>query len=514
MYDLMTGTRKCDTVLKIFRKEEKTVKKRILFISLAVVLALSVGLIGCGDGVTREPSAKIIIGMSRSVSGSLAVVHDSAFLPAYSAYVAKINAAPTNGITVDGTKFLVDVDVKNDNSTVGGLTSHTTTLINQVAAGTVHTIFGPCSTHMIDVMAPIVDEADCVLMTAEGGGTFLIQEPGPPPYPGLIHSMPNVFLHLSFSDWYQLPVLATLLDEAHKDAYPGQNATAWIIYQDDSHGLEYNYVAGKFFAAANIDVLGSTECVNSPVYDYEGVVSDIAAEDPDIVCCFVYPTENQELVKAAIGLQENFDAWIGGPGACFGIFGTFMAGLSAEKVEGVLTFAVGNNETSGPGNLIPDATITMEELFNDIIAGGVWTWQDAWGHPLYWATLEIWQNAVETVGYIQDGGFMIDQDDLQAELAGYNSTPNGVNTVLGKTWYNMFTPNGGGILAYECHTGEIGQWQDGYIQIVGPEKALVEIPPVGPGPPPTYESHNLTDVLPNYRPTSTFDYPKDNWPTP
>ena len=490
-------------------------KSKILFISLAVVLALSVGLVGCdGGGVTQEPSDKIIIGMSRSVSGALAVVHDSAFLPAYSAYVARINAAPTNGITVDGTKFLIDVDVKNDNSTVGGLTSHTTTLINQVAAGTVHTIFGPTSTHFIDVMAPITDEADCVLMCAEGGGTFLILEPGPPPYPGLIHTMPNTFLHLSFSDWYQLPVLATLLDEAHKAEYGGSaNATAWIIYQDDSHGLEYNHVASKFFAAADIEVLGSTSCLNSPTYDYEGVVADVAAENPDIVCCFVYPTENQELVKAAIGLQENFDAWVGGPGACFGVFGTYMAGLSAEAVEGVLTFAMGNNETSDSMNPITDATITMEELFNDIIAGGVWTWQDAWGHPLYWALMEIWQNAVEEVGYIQDGGFMIDQDDLQAELAGYDSAPNGVSTILGKTWYDMFTPDGGGILSYECHTGELGQWQSGYIQIVEPVEVLVET--AIPTPPfLTYASHNLTDVLPNYISTSTFAYPKDDWPVP
>jgi hypothetical protein len=53
---------------------------------------------------------------------------------------------------------------------------------------------------------------------------------------------------------------------------------------------------------------------------------------------------------------------------------------------------------------------------------------------------------------------------------------------------------GGGILAYECHTGEIGQWQDGYVEIVG------------------YEG--IEEDLPNYVVTANFTYPKPPWPTP
>jgi hypothetical protein len=51
---------------------------------------------------------------------------------------------------------------------------------------------------------------------------------------------------------------------------------------------------------------------------------------------------------------------------------------------------------------------------------------------------------------------------------------------------------GGGFLDYKAHTGEIGQWQNGYIEIVG------------------YEG--IRSTLPNYKVTADFIYPKPAWP--
>jgi ABC-type branched-subunit amino acid transport system substrate-binding protein len=479
-------------------------KNRILFISLAVVLALSIGLIGCTGGPTppeRQPSDEIVIGMSRSVTGNLAIIHASAFSPVYTAYLAMVNGA--GGVTVDGETFDLDVKVLNDNSSPETLVAHTNTLIADIASGEVHTLFGPTCTYFIDVMSPITNEAECVLMTVEGGGTFLITNPGPPPTPGPINISPYVFINLSFSDWYQIPVLAPLLDEAHKAHYGlSANATAWVVWQDDAHGLEYLSVAETFFPLANISIIGNTPVLNDPTYDYAGELATIAGASPDILCLFCYPNEIYGYLFTAIGTATNFDAVVGGPGACFGIFGTPYAGVGANT-EGVITFAVGNNKTSSAGDPIPNATITMEELFNDLIAGGDWAGQDAWGHPLYWAAMEMWQNAVEAVAYVQDGGFMIDQDDLQAELAGYDSESNGVNTVLGKTWYNMFNPpNGGGMMDWLCHTGEIGQWQSGYIEVVAPTQVIAT----------NSTLVSLASYLPNYRATSgTVTYPKPDW---
>lgn len=298
-------------------------------------------------------------------------------------------------------------------------------------------------------------------MTAEGGATFLEQ-------PGYLPEWPYVFITLSFSDWRQLPVLAPLLN--------GAGATsAYILWQNDAHGLEYLATAAIEFPDAGITIVGNQSVLAGPGFDPATILAAVNATNPDVVALFCYPGEIMGITGTAIGLGYNFDAWCTGPGANFGWFGGAFGPLSEE---GVICFAVANNET-----VVPGGDPTMEVLFNDILAGGVVAGQDFWGHPLYWAAMQIWQAAVTAVGALADDGkFIIDQDDLRAELASYISAGTGVTTCLGPTYYTMFG-TGGGILAYQCHSGEIGQWQSGYVQIIG---------------------GNI--------PTATIDYPKANWP--
>ena len=163
----------------------------------------------------------------------------------------------------------------------------------------------------------------------------------------------------------------------------------------------------------------------------------------------------------------------------------------------------------------------MEALFNNFLTIPEIAIPDAdicgtdfWGHPLYWAEMQMWENAIMEVGTVDagTGGFLIDQDDLQAELHSYASEGTGVETVLGTAWYTLFpraeypmgpaVGSGGGILAYECHTGEVGQWQDGYVEVLAPSQVLDE-------------SLSLVDIgtfLPNYtNTTAVFNYPKPDW---
>jgi len=107
-----------------------------------------------------------------------------------------------------------------------------------------------------------------------------------------------------------------------------------------------------------------------------------------------------------------------------------------------------------------------------------------WGPPCYVAGLEMWLAAVEAAGNL-------DSTAVRDELVKFSST-NPCDTVLGDTWFRVFgfdpvtgAPNqaGGGILDYECHPGQIGQWQSGVYEIVGGNE-----------------------------PTATFDYPNTgNW---
>ncbi|NWF77048.1 MAG: hypothetical protein HXY36_00350 [Chloroflexi bacterium] len=119
-------------------------------------------------------------------------------------------------------------------------------------------------------------------------------------------------------------------------------------------------------------------------------------------------------------------------------------------------------------------------------------WNDFWGHSLYWAMCDIFITAVEEVGYVS-------QDRLSEVLHTYDSAADGIPTILGPTWYEIFGAGaGGGILSYKCHTGEIGQWK--YNEATNTSR--VEI--VG------YEGIN--SILPNYCITDAFRYPMTgNW---
>ncbi|MCJ7605352.1 MAG: hypothetical protein MUO19_04870, partial [Dehalococcoidales bacterium] len=98
---------------------------------------------------------------------------------------------------------------------------------------------------------------------------------------------------------------------------------------------------------------------------------------------------------------------------------------------------------------------------------------DWWGHPLYWAALDIWKAAIEKAG-------TLDQDVIRDILATEH-----FDTVLGDTWFTMFG-DGGGLLAKETPPGAVGQWINGVFEVVGSLKNT----------------------------TADFVYPKPAWPAP
>jgi ABC-type branched-subunit amino acid transport system substrate-binding protein len=452
------------------------VKNRILFISLAVVLALSIGLVGCAPAEEEEipPKPTVIkVGMSRDVDGFFEL---AAFGPTYRAYFADVNAA--GGIHLKqydagGVNCTVNITVvrRDDNDDPAQSAANIELLID---VDKVDFLFGGCGTSHIFSQTPIANLRKYVLMTAEGGATELKTS-----LPG----MPYIFVNLSFSDWYQIPVLAKIL----KEAGGGVNKTAYITYIGLQHGVEYNSVASTYFPANNITIVKSVS--HSPATtDFSAIITEAKGLGVDIFCAFTYPGQVWGITREAITQDFNPKAFICGPGANFGLYadpGT--SGLNITEVEGVMSFAIANYDTNGPG---------MDAMF-DKIAYQIETdlgaphgfgigkaFLDWWGHPIYWATLQIWQHAVEAVGYVS-------QDKLKDELRSYNSAANGVDTVLGKTWYTIFG-NGGGILAYQCHTGEIGQWINGVFEIIG--------------------YTGITSDLPRYVVTEPYVYPKPAFP--
>jgi len=401
---------------------------------LKVAAVGSAGIMSACSGVAPAKSKdKIVVGMSRPLSGWNAVIGDSAFRPVYETFVAEVNA--DGGVYVEeyGKKLPIELLIYDDKSDVGTMTRLTEKLIVE---DKVDFLWPASGTAFLFAQAPIASKYNYVLITAEGGATSLKD---------MLPSMPYIFVSLSFSDWYQVPVFADLLTE--KGA-----KTAYVTYIADLHGIEYSGVAGIEFAKKGIDILGS-KSLPPDIKDLSPVIKEAKATEADVFCCFAYPDQIMPAIGTSMELGYNPKCWIGGPGVNFGFFHTAF-GPMVEGVTGWTSFS-------------PKQSAAAKELADKLWAGKPEDVQDPWGHPLYWASLETWKQAVEKAG-------TLDQTKIRDILATEK-----FNTVLGETWYEN------GLLSKDCHTGEVGQWVNGVYEVVGPKENA----------------------------TAEFVYPKPEWPT-
>jgi len=419
-----------------FKKEEKQVKKKVLFGVIALILVALVVPLFTACPAAPVAKEKIVVGMARSLSGPLAVIGDSAFRPIYETWVKEVNDQGGIYVKEYGKKLPIELKIYDDKSDVGTMTRLTEKLIVE---DKVDFLWPACGTAMIFAQAPIANKYGYVLVTAEGGATTIKDA---------LPSLPYLFVSLSFSDWYQLPVFADLL--ASKGA-----KTAYITYIADLHGIEYSGVAGIEFPKRGIKILGNVS-LPPDLKDFAPVITDAKASGADVFCCFGYPDQVMPVTGTAIALGYNPKAFICGPGANFGFYHTTFG----PAVEGVTCFATFNRKSSP----------ALKELADKLYNGKPEDIQDWWGHPLYWAALDVWKAAIEKAG-------TLDQKKIRDVLATEK-----LDTVLGPTWFTMFG-NGGGLMAKECHPGEIGQWINGKCEVVG---------------------GNIT--------TASFVYPKPPWP--
>jgi branched-chain amino acid transport system substrate-binding protein len=412
------------------------VKNKVMWIIVALILvALIITPLSAACG--GKSKDKIVVGMSRSLSGPFAAIGDSAFRPIYETWVPEVNAQGGIYIKDLGKKLLIETKIYDDKSEAGTMTRLTEKLIVE---DKVDFLWPACSTAMISAQAPIANKYSYILVTAEGGATTIKES---------LPSLPYLFVSLSFSDWYELPVFAEMLEQ--KGA-----KTAYVTYIADLHGIEYSGVAGIEFPKRGIKILGNV-ALPADLKDFAPVLTEAKASGADVFCCFGYPDQVLPITGTAIAMKYNPKAFICGPGANFG----FYHANFGPAVEGVCCFATYNEKTSPALKVLADKLYTgKDESIND--------W---WGHPYYWASLDVWKAAIEKAG-------TLNQKKIRDVLATEK-----LNTVLGETWFTMFG-DGGGLLAKECHPGEIGQWINGKCEVVG---------------------GNIT--------TASFVYPKPPWPT-
>jgi ABC-type branched-subunit amino acid transport system substrate-binding protein len=390
----------------------------------------------------------IVIGASRPISGPNAALGDAALGPLMQLWQKKINA--DGGIYVEeyGKKLPIEYIIYDDATDIGTMVRLTEKLIVE---DKVDILFSSCGTAFISAQAPIANKYGKVLITAEGGATIMRDA---------LYGLPYVFVSLSFSDHYELPVFAKMC--ADKGA-----KTAYIISIADLHGVEYAGVAAIEFPKYGIEILAN-KSVPITYTDFSLLVKEAKAANPDVFCVFAYPPIVLPVTGEMMAIGFNPPAAIMGPGGNFGFYGVSFGGDPAV-VEGVSCFAVANPKTS------PEHTRHFSELEELVGFPNL----DFWGTPLYEPGIcDVWKQAIEETG-------TLDQDVIRDYIATHHFQ----TRLIDDLYFEMFG-DGGGLMAKESHHGEIGQWQNGIVEVVG-----------GGDWPAT--------IL-----TSDFVYPKPAWPTP
>ncbi|MDD5702999.1 MAG: amino acid ABC transporter substrate-binding protein [Dehalococcoidales bacterium] len=371
-------------------------------------------------GPTKD---KIVIGMSRPLSGPEQAVGDSAFKPIYETMIPMWNEEGGIYVAEYGKKLPIELKIYDSKSDIKTLTQQIEQLIVQ---DKVDFLMGPQSTAGIFAAAPIANKYQKILLTMEGGATSLKD---------MLPSLPYVFVPLSFSDWYEVPVLADIF------AANGVK-TAYVVYIADLHGIEYSGVTGIEFPKKGIDVVAS-KSLPPEMTDFSLIIKEAQASNADALLVYSYPQHVLPITGQMIELGYNPKAYLTGPGANFGFFHDSFG----PAVEGVMCWATWNRKMS------PEMAAMADKLY----AGKPEAAHDWWGHSLYWAAMEFWKQAVEKAG-------TLDNAKVQQVMATEH-----FQTILGDTYFTN------GLMAKESHPGEVGQWQNGIVEIVGGNKVTAPL---------------------------------------
>jgi hypothetical protein len=326
---------------------------------------------------------------------------------------------------------------------------------------------------------------------------------------------PYVWVSLSFANWYEIPVLHDVLDEA----VTGRDPIAWVSHIGEAgatHGQEYLQETKNQFGLNNTIDGGETEyfpadlpgAAAAVIAAAKAALGNSANPNYDVACFFTYPWWVFNLIGAILAdTTFNPPAIIFGPG---GNTGDIPAAFG-PMAEGLMGFTMANENTVP---VVGTPTMSMATMYSQLGTQLELDWAsgslpacdkpayvtngsqcvDYWGMPCYAAALDMWKQAVQAVGTLEAGYSAA----VRNKLAAFNSTTP-ASTVLGNTWYEVFSQNvssanyhlGGGVLSYKCHTGEIGQWQSGVLETVG--------------------YTGITSVIPNYDTTASFKLMTDQW---
>jgi len=445
----------------------------ILAIAMVAVLAFSAcgggggggttggggGTSGSGDGTVETGYQKdmkkdvITIKTVRPVTGDSALFQQTAFGPQYKMWEDEINQDGGLYVKSLDRKVPVEIITYDDSSDM----EKTTQLLEQILANEKpDLLLAPEGTARLFAAAPIVQRYGYLMIAAEGGAKELESkfEEMKADY-----GQVNVFSVLSYSET-QAPALVKLIEELGVES-------VYCAYINDLHGIEYWGYTEQLLKEVGVDIKGS-EPVDPADVAAASIINNAAASGADAFLGFMYPPQSIPVTMAAKDLNYVPKMYLLGPGLCYDFFSVFAFGdYSQDSLEGIMGWGAWNEKSTAHGAQAKAYSDHFRQYWTDKgmfwrnadgspgADPGIAVFQDWWGHICYYSVMQVYQQAVENAGELDENG-VLNQDTLVKYI-----TNNTFATVMHPEL--KFTNN---ILLDDMYLGNVGQWQNGVFEVI------------------------------------------------
>jgi branched-chain amino acid transport system substrate-binding protein len=421
------------------------VSKKLLFIPLALLLAISLIAIGCpsptpttAPPTTAPPTTKppttappaapenILIGNAIALSGVNVAGAEMSQTRAYDMWVEEVNAKGGIYVAEYDKKIpvkMIRYDDKSDAATAVQLTE------KLILEDKVHIIFPCWGTAYNFAQAPVINKYKYPVIGVTTSSVKL-REMGP--------TTPYFFVMLNQPQEMGAALVDLCVELGVK--------TAAVIHHTDLHGIDMASATVPQAVAAGVDVvLYKSFPFMTP--DMSQLLKEVKALNPDALLAFSYPPETFLMTEQMMTIGLNPKLYYDTVGIAYP---DYRDAFGAETVEGVMGAGVWNPLIS------PEA----QDFFDRYVAR--WGVEpDRWGTAQSYATGQIYEKAIEIAGTL-DGTAM--RDVIASDIT--------FDTVLGPVkfvdQFNIYYP------------GQVGQWQNGEFLTV--DKTNRQAEPIYPKP--------------------------------
>src|SRR3990172_6827029 len=267
-------------------------RREFLKVTAGGTAALVGGIQGRAWGQARTKD-KIRIGAARPLSGPYAFFEANAFGPIYKMWVDEVNSKGGIMVREYGKRLPIEMLVYDDKTDMGTMTRLLEKLILE---DKVDFVFAPASTAFLFAAGAVTNRHGYIMIGAEGGATTLKD---------MLPGLPYFFQTIQFSDWNQIPVLASVLADAGAK-------TAAILFIEDLHGIEYSGVATRELNRKGIEIL-MVKSAPPDIKDVSPILKEAQRTNADVFLAFVYPPTGFLATTQAVELGYNPKAFLLGP---------------------------------------------------------------------------------------------------------------------------------------------------------------------------------------------------------